>query len=187
MTGRGRGYPCQLQRCAAQLLDLGEGERPALATLCPHQLCPHTSPQVPSQATTEAKTRLSHSSPSAAVVFTPPFALLCGGCCREETEEWEGAPLPNHGLLSPPHATSLLHLCKLTRPAWGQSGAEDAGLVCVGIRVDRVTSLSLCGDRTDWPIWVCMGGPGDCGTRPSLVRGTEHGEQPDWVHVGGTE
>lgn len=64
---------------------LGFGERPAL-TSCAYANVPPLFPGSFS-GYRRAKTRLSHPGPSAAVVFTHPFALLCGERCRGETEE----------------------------------------------------------------------------------------------------
>lgn len=160
---RGQQSPlCQLQRrprCCSWIW----GSALLWLELRPHQMCPQTSSQVPSQATAEAKTRLSHPSPSAAVVFTHPFALLCGGRCRKETEEWES--LPNPGCCHCLMPAFLLRLCKLAlleaerggRP-WLGLGGERSG------PSDQLKSVQR-GSRLSGQL---DGGPGDCVTRPSL-------------------
>lgn len=119
------GLPLPAPEAAtARLLDLGEGKSPALATLCPP---PHTypecAPRPPSRfllRLPQRPTRLPHLSPSAAVVFTHPFALLFGRCCREETEEW--GPLLSHGPLSVSHAYVPVVPVQADQAAWGRAG-----------------------------------------------------------------
>lgn len=104
----------------ALLLDLGEGELPALATLHPHQMCPKLPPRFLLRLL--QRPRLVFPTRVHQPLLSLHIHLLCfaGDAAREETEEWE--PLPNPGRCHCLMPTFLLRLCKLTRIAWGRAG-----------------------------------------------------------------
>lgn len=97
----------------------------------PHQMCPHTSSQVPSQAVADAKTLYLPKSIRHCCLYTSICSALPGRCC-EEAEEWEA--LPNHGLLSLPHAYIPVVPLQADQARCGQNGMADTGVIGVGDR-----------------------------------------------------
>lgn len=149
-------YLCQLQRLPQLCFWTWERESSCSGGALPPAKC-FLKPLPRFLLRLSQRPRLPFTHPSPSPLLSLHVHLLCfAGCCREEAEEWE--PLPNHGLLSLPHAYIPVVPMEADQAHWGQNKMADSGMICVGIIADRMVDLDLCGDkRLCGQAWIVCG------------------------------
>ena len=113
-------YLCQLQRLPRLCFWTWERESSCSGRALPPECFLKPLPRFLLRLSQRPRLPFTHPSPSAAVVFTRPFALLCRDAAVRRQRNGNPSQIMArcHCLMH----TSLLCLCKLTRPAGGGTG-----------------------------------------------------------------